>query len=310
MNPTRLVVLFILLVWLLRVPSRGVAQTPEEIPYVPDGEAYQVLEIYLPEAGDGPFPVILEFHGAGSSPGGPAYMRSHLLEQGYALVGVDYNENDLVQGVNDSFCALAWLHTSGADYNLDATRTVGFGFSLGASMVSYLGTVDDPDMVLADCPHTTDDQLPLRGVIDFAGAVLLSPEWPDWILSDFTGFSVDEVAAMRESIWQIPANEWADTLTGDEREFASRTCSFWIDGSEPPLLIIQGASDVSVPPIVSIRFAEELVTAGSPVELLLLPAIGHTNMVGLPGSPVEELTATVDAFLERGFTVDEAEESP
>lgn len=301
MNPTRLVVLFILLVWLLRMPSRGAAQSYEEIPYVPGGEAHQVLRIYLPETGDGPFPVILEFHGAGSSPGGPFYMTSHLLEQGYALVGVDFNEYDLVHGVNDSFCALAWLHTHGADYNLDATRTVAFGFSLGASMVSYLGTVDEPDMFLADCPHTMDEQAPLRGVIDFAGVILLSPEWPDWVLSDFTGFSEDEVAAMRESIRQIPANEWADTLIGDEREFASRTSSFWIDGSEPPFLILQGATDVATPPIASIRFAEELMNAGSRVELLLLPVIGHMNLVGLSNSPLEELNATVDAFLERAL---------
>ena len=99
------------------------------IRYVPDGTPSQALDIYLPETGDGPFPVILEFHGEGDGPALPLNMREHVLEQGYALVGVDYTDHDYLQGAKDSFCALAWLHAYGSEYDLDTNRAVALGWS-------------------------------------------------------------------------------------------------------------------------------------------------------------------------------------
>jgi acetyl esterase/lipase len=309
MNIKKLVGLILLfMVLVLSTPAvHSQSPTYSDIPYVPDGTPSQVLDIYLPETGVGPFPTILEFRGGGSGGGGSRYMRSHFLEQGYALVGVDYNDSDWGQGVKDGFCALAWLHTEGAEYNLDATRTIASGFSLGGLMVSYLGTVDDPNLFLVDCPHTLDDQTPLRGVIEVgAGGVWVG--LPDDKLSNFTGFPREEVAAMRESIGQIPANEWADTLTGGEKEFASRMSLFWLDGSEPPFLLAHGEIDYIIPTTESIHFAEELEAVGSPVELVLLPGVGHVNLVGFPTARGVELTETVDAFLEGVFEADDAVE--
>lgn len=305
----RLVSLILLFILLMLSTSVGYSQsgpTYSDIPYVPDGTPIQVVDIYLPETGVGPFPTILEFHCANCAPGGSRHMRRHLLEQGYALVAVDFNESPSNwAGVKDSFCALAWLHTEGIEYNLDATRTVAFGFSRGGGIVSYLGTVDEPDMVLADCPYMMDDQAPLRGVITIGVGVVLI-DVPDNVLSNFTGFSLEEVAAMRESIGQIPANEWADTLTGDELVFASRTVSFWLDGSDPPFLLIHGERDPYIPPSQSMLSAEALEAVGSPVELLVLPDYGHENRVGYANLTSEvELTEAVDAFLEEVFETDD-----
>ncbi len=309
MSLRRVVVLLVLLVFVLPVSSTVAAQSYEEIPYVPNGDSYRVLEVYLPEIGAGPFPTILEFHPRGGVPGGSDYMRSHLLEQGYALVGVEYDDFDWRQGVEDSFCALAWLHTEGAEHNLDATRGVAFGFSLGGLMVSYLGTVDDPAMFLEGCPNTIDDPMPLRGVIDSgAGGVLF--EVPDRVLSNFSGYSTMEVAVMRANIEDIPSNEWAESLSGDERAFAMRTVSFWIDGNEPPVLLIHGEIDGTIPAEESVHFAEVLEAVGSPVELLLLPDYGHMNLLGHPSNRLAvAVNEAVDAFLDEVFTLDDAQES-
>ena len=36
-----------------------------DLEYVPDGGAYQSLDVYLPATGEGPFPTILTIHGGG-----------------------------------------------------------------------------------------------------------------------------------------------------------------------------------------------------------------------------------------------------
>jgi dipeptidyl aminopeptidase/acylaminoacyl peptidase len=48
----------------------------------------------------------------------------------------------------------------------------------------------------------------------------------------------------------------------------------WVDGNEPPTLLIHGTSDTQVPSWMSENFASKLDDAGVDVELLLLDA-GH-----------------------------------
>jgi len=54
----------------------------------------QKLDIYLPEAGDGPFPVLFYMHGGGFQKGDKrdVYLAAYVpgLEYGYALVSVNY----------------------------------------------------------------------------------------------------------------------------------------------------------------------------------------------------------------------------
>ncbi len=60
-----------------------------DIPYVPEGSSRQMLDVYLPANGDGPFPTILAIHGGGfNSRSKDLYSRLavHLNELGYAVV--------------------------------------------------------------------------------------------------------------------------------------------------------------------------------------------------------------------------------
>jgi len=301
-------VLSLVLVLLSTSTVHSQSPTYTDIPYVPDGIPWHVLDIYLPETGDGSFPVILEFHGQGLDPAEPTSTLEHVLEQGYAMVAVDYTDNVYQQGEKDSFCALAWLHAYGSEYNLDTNRVVALGFSMGAFMASYLGTVDDPEMFLEDCPHELDKETPLRGVVELSagGTHIVGP---DDKLALHTGFSVTEVPALKESIGDLPPNEWRDTLTGDALAFASWLTTFWVDGSEPPFLLIHGDSDDTIPARDSIFLAELLEAAGSPVELHIIPGMSHPDMYGMYGFTADEngkqITEVIDAFLIDVFDVTE-----
>jgi len=67
----------------------------------------------------------------------------------------------------------------------------------------------------------------------------------------------------------------------------------WVDGSEPPFLVIHGTRDVQIPSVMSQRFVEVLEDSGVDAELLLVDA-GHgfeTQPINVPVN-VESLTAT------------------
>ena len=95
-----------------------------DIPYAP-ASATQQLDVYLPETGDGPFPIILRIHGGGFEFGDKcdfqllAFLRG--VERGYAVVSANYRmsgEALFPAAVQDVKAAVRWLKASGARYQL------------------------------------------------------------------------------------------------------------------------------------------------------------------------------------------------
>jgi acetyl esterase/lipase len=108
------------------------------------------LEIYLPEKGDGPFPVIIFIHGGGFSFGDKAenqvkpYMAG--LEKGYAVVSLNYRmsgEAIFPAAVQDVKAAVRFLRANAAKYKLDGGRFVVAGGSAGANLACLICTTGD-----------------------------------------------------------------------------------------------------------------------------------------------------------------------
>ncbi|GHU69909.1 alpha/beta hydrolase [Spirochaetia bacterium] len=108
------------------------------------------LDIYLPERGDGPFPVIIFIHGGGFSFGDKAenqvkpYMVG--LEKGYAVVSLNYRmsgEAIFPAAVQDVKAAVRFLRANAAKYKLDGKRFVAAGGSAGANLVCLICTTGD-----------------------------------------------------------------------------------------------------------------------------------------------------------------------
>ncbi len=86
-----------------------------DVPYATTSPA-QRLDIYLPERGEGPFPVILFIHGGAFMMGDKRdfQISSFLggLERGYAVVGINYRlsgEAVFPAGLQDVKAAVRWL---------------------------------------------------------------------------------------------------------------------------------------------------------------------------------------------------------
>lgn len=128
-----------------------------DVPYARTSPA-QVLDLFLPNAGDGPFPLVVLVHGggwcSGSKRGTTMECAFACLEAGFALASVEYRfatEAPLPAMVHDVKAAIRFLRAHAGEFQLDANRFAIWGNSSGgyvANMVAatgaHPGLMDDP----------------------------------------------------------------------------------------------------------------------------------------------------------------------
>ena len=139
--------IWLVAVWLvcgLLFTVRGeAAQKWTDLPYA-TASAKQKLDIYLPEIGEAPYPVIIAFHGRGGDKlsvemNGPLSG----LQRGYAVVCVNYREPPEARfpaDVMDAKTAVRFVRANADKYKLDSSRIAAWGDSMGGRLVSFLGT--------------------------------------------------------------------------------------------------------------------------------------------------------------------------
>ena len=99
----------------------------------------QVLDIYLPEEGEGPFPTYIFIHGGAFIAGDKQDLQFLLaadgINRGYAVVSVEYRkgfESKAPNGLYDVKAAIRFLKAHAGEYRLDPERFAIGGDSAGA----------------------------------------------------------------------------------------------------------------------------------------------------------------------------------
>ena len=119
-----------------------------DVPYTPFAKRSlsHTLDIYLPDVGEGPFPVILSFHGGAFMGCDKADMQLlpmlEGLRRGYAVVAVNYGlswEAAFPALVQDAKAALRWMRGNAHLYYFDSERIAAWGGSAGGYLSTMLG---------------------------------------------------------------------------------------------------------------------------------------------------------------------------
>ena len=107
----------------------------------------QKLDIYLPDEGDGPFPVICEFHGGawmfGDKRDNQQEPMLRGLKKGYAVICVNYRlsgEAIFPSQIHDCKAAIRFIRKNAQRFMLNGEKIGVWGASAGAHLVSLLGT--------------------------------------------------------------------------------------------------------------------------------------------------------------------------
>lgn len=232
----------------LNVPSRDARMHTETY----DAARGLALDVYPAQGSRGPVPIVVFLHGGTWQRGRREYYRfvgDALAERGVLVIVPDYRkapQNPFPAFVEDAAAATAWARAHAAELGGDPSRLFLMGHSSGAHMAAMVGT--DRRYLQAWGLQPGD----LAGVIGLAGAYDFEPS---------------EDQRMEHRVFRS-IHEWART----------QPVTF-VDGDEPPFLLMHGESDRRVWIGNSESLARRLRAAGSPVTLRLLPGIGHIGLV-------------------------------
>lgn len=116
-----------------------------DLPYGQESKN-QCLDLYLPECGEGPFPVLVHIHGGGFAFGDKrddhldAYLKA--LHKGMAVASVEYRmsgEAKFPAAVLDCRAAIRFLRAHAEEYHLDGDKIIAIGGSAGGNLAAMLG---------------------------------------------------------------------------------------------------------------------------------------------------------------------------
>jgi acetyl esterase/lipase len=228
------------------------------------------LDVYVPP-GVSDFPVVfLAFGGAFRSGDKSrlAYLARTLAREGLGVVAINYRITDgspqqvVHPGhVVDAARAFAWTYHHIAEYGGDPSKIVLLGHSSGGAIVSLLAT----DRRYLAAQGLSPDVV--RGVIGVsAGNYDLTR-----LLTDING-PFEDVFGDQEQSWEASPLKY-------------------VDGTQPPFLVLYASNDNPGFAEDSTAFYQALVSAGSEAELHMIPGRNHQMIIGdaaRPGDPARE----------------------
>ncbi len=267
-----------------------------DVPYA-DLSLAQRLDIYLPEEGDGPFPVLLHIHGGAFAIGSKRDIHVNTwlrgLERGYAVVAVGYRlsgEALFPAGLQDVKAAVRWLRARGGKYDLDASRIAACGGSSGANYAAMLGVTADTDFF--DDPRLGHPEWPseVSVVVDWFGPT-------DFLKMD-EQLAANGLAPCDHCEAQSPESRYLGAPIAevpDQVRLASPMT--YVHEGMAPILIQHGTADCLVPVQQSMEFARviEQRIGSDKYELDILEGAGHDD----PAFETDENLARVFAFIDK-----------
>lgn len=236
------------------------------------------LDFYFPDVDDNKKkPVIIYTHGGGWAVGSKHAaavasfhtVHKELLKQGFCVLSVDYRLVKKTSGtamrdcVIDSQDAVRFVSAYHKELGIDPTRIFTFGDSAGGHIAQMVllapsdSIKGDPD--LAKYSYKTVAGVSWYGPCDFQDEQL---------------FNHDDRANFRDRFG--PRILGADSKPEDKAElYHEMSPVSYLTKDSPPLLMIQGDKDTTIPVKQAHRMQEALNTIDAPVEILIVENAGH-----------------------------------
>jgi acetyl esterase/lipase len=231
-----------------------------DIPYA-NTSSTQRLDIYLPDKGEGPFPVIMSIHGGafmgGDKSDGQVNPMLEGLKRNYTVVAVNYRlswEAHFPALIQDVKAAVRWIRANAARYHFDKDKIAAWGRSAGSYLSVMLGTSvgvkEMEDLSLGNPDQPCD----VQAVVDWFGptnfftmdALLTESGIPPEAGKEHNGENSPESLLLGQQITEIP-----DLVKAANPET-------YITPAAPPFFIQHGTRDATVPVQHSVELAAKL----------------------------------------------------
>jgi acetyl esterase/lipase len=241
------------------------------LPY--DAQNKLALDVYKPTAKDG-VPTVVFFYGGRWSSGSRndyEFVGGALASAGYCTVIPDVRQYPMVRFpafVEDGARAIKWARDKVEDYGCDGKKIFIMGHSSGAHVAAMLAM--DGRYLKA----VGGSRAWLRGMIGLAGPYDFLPI-TDPMLRD---------------------------LFGPVEKFDQSQPIVFADGLNPPLLLMAGEDDETVPIKNTKNLAAAVARSGGPVETVIYPKMPHARMLSAIGPYLRDqsdVLAQIKTFLDK-----------
>ena len=244
----------------------------------PEGD--QKLDIYYPASKQtSPYPVIIYTHGGGWAAGSkegvkktlftPLFLK--LLDEGFVVASVNYRLCKPHRSVRmrdcviDSKDAVRYLAKNSDDLNLDPERMFVFGDSAGGQIAQML-LLTSPDTLPGD-PTLADSSYNIVAGVSWYGPSSFE---------DMQLFNHDDRPDFKDRFGKRITGPAAEP-SEDEKMALYREMSTvnYVTDESPPLLMIQGNKDTTIPVKHAFLMQQKAESVGAPVEIMIIENSGH-----------------------------------
>ena len=201
------------------------------------------LNLFRPKSGNGPFPGIVFIHGGGWRNGSPtAFERQalRLASTGYVAICIEYRlsgEATFPAAIEDSKCAVRWLRANAKQYAVNPDKIAVSGGSAGGHLSLLVGTSGGVAELEGTGGHTgVSSAVQLVIAFNPVSYFPIKPDNPMIQVTSFLGGTVDEVP----------------------EAYRKASPPTWLDTGDPPMLLLHGTNDTTVPHQQSVKFMVEL----------------------------------------------------
>jgi acetyl esterase/lipase len=221
------------------------------------------LDIYYRRNATSPQPTVINIHGGGWTGGTKESALLAVLpwmEMGWTVVNVEYRlarVSHAPAAVEDCLCALKWVVSHAPEYHIDPSKIVTTGDSAGGHLALMTGMTPSEAGLDRECPANSEAPLPRVAAI------------VDW-------YGITDVADLLEGPNRKSyAVAWLSSDV-NRRELARRVSPLtYVREGLPPILMIQGDADPTVPYSHSLRLREALNKVHVDNQLITIPGGKH-----------------------------------
>jgi acetyl esterase/lipase len=218
------------------------------------------VDFYLPPNTGKSTAIIINIHGGGWNHGVKESQTgySSFFKAGYAIANMEYRltgQATAPAAVEDARCALIYIIKNAKALNVDVNKIVVMGGSSGGHLALMAGLLGNNHLFDRNCDTT--QKVKVAAIIDKYG---ITDVW-DW--------------AYGPNITSKSAVKWLGEKAKDEAFAKSVSPISYISPNSPPVFIVHGDADPTVPYQQSVELNKKLKEAGVKTEFVTVPGGLH-----------------------------------
>lgn len=233
------------------------------------------LDLYLPPGKPARHPLVVYIHGGGWMSGHPRQSGAFenwpdvlalMASRGYVVASVEYRlsgEAPFPAAIQDVKASIRWLRARAAQYGIDPRRVVVWGGSAGG----HLAALDAVSCGAASL-HPTSEK-----------GAQVAPAGPegDCVQGLVTWYGVFDFRQARPKVGQVVKRFLGCSAGGcTAAQLVAASPATYVKPGAPPALLIVGSADHVVGAQQSRDFDALLRSRHDPVQLLIIPGVGHS----------------------------------